>query len=132
MTLRRWFLGSIVATAATAVWSYLYWLTPLARSGAVPRIDNPTVVLGILTHLGLSCLLIATLLRAVVRALPWYSQRVGFVLFAGVAASFWSRTGPSLWLGAPFADQGVAMLHDLGTWLVAGIVLARFITERVR
>ena len=132
MPLRRWFLGSIVATVVVALWSYLFWMTPLAQQGAVPNIENPGAVVRILVHLAISCLLIATLLRAALHALPWYSQRVGFVFLAGFVASVWSRTSPSLWLGAPWPAHGVAMLHDLGSWLLAGLVLARFITERER
>ena len=56
-----------------------------------------------------------------------YGARVGFVLLAGVATAFFVEMASVIWWRMPLVNQLVSALYDVLAWLLAGLVLARYV-----
>jgi hypothetical protein len=95
------------------------------RAGADPM--QPIVFVNGFLHMLITCVVIAWLLGKAVPALPSYGARVGFVLLAGFAATFWGHAGDPIWFFNPWKYHLMAMFYDLVAWGLAGLILARFV-----
>jgi hypothetical protein len=85
-----------------------------------------TFVYGFLHNL-VACLLIGLLLSKAAPALATYGARVGFVLLAGVTTAFFVEIASVIWWRMPLLNQLVSALYDVLAWLLAGLILARFV-----
>lgn len=92
------------------------------------RLDKPggTLAIGFL-HALVAMLLMSLLMRLVGDALGSYGDRVVFVLLAGIVVAFWGRLAGVVWWSLPLPWQVWSAVYDVSTWLVAGLVLARFV-----
>ena len=99
-------------------------LVLIRHAGAQPM--GPMTFVNGFLHMRITCVLIAWLLGRAAPALGSYQARVGFVLLAGFAATFWGQAGDSIWFYGPWRYHLMGMLYDLVAWTLAGIVLARF------
>jgi hypothetical protein len=87
---------------------------------------EPSIFVWGFLHYLVTCLLIGLLLQRVAPALPSYGARVGFVVLAGVAMAFFAEMAEAIWWREPLSRQLVAAGYDVGAWLVAGLVLAKW------
>ncbi len=87
----------------------------------------PGIYLKGFLHMLLSALLIGLLLKSVASSLPGYGQRVGFVLLAALTVGVWANLGKPIWFMHPWHFYLYTLLYDMVAWLLAGLVLARFI-----
>lgn len=71
--------------------------------------------------------LIAWMLALAAPSLPGYSQRVIFVCIAGMTATLLSHGRGMVWFGATADWVFPTAAYDLVGWLIAGLILARFI-----
>lgn len=85
-----------------------------------------TFVAGFL-HEWLVCFLIGLLLLKVAPALPGYGAKVGFVTLAGLTMALFVNVGAIIWWSMPAALQLADAVYNIGAWLLAGLVLARFV-----
>jgi hypothetical protein len=60
-------------------------------------------------------------------ALATYGARVGFVFLAGIATAFFVEMASVIWWRMPLINQLVSALYDILAWLLAGLVLARYV-----
>ncbi|MCB1007661.1 MAG: hypothetical protein KDB94_02080 [Acidobacteria bacterium] len=125
-----YFVPDVVEGEAQETWIERHRRGPLAtvfyrRAGADPM--EPIVFLNGFLHMLITCVVIAWLLGKALPALPTYGARLGFVLLAGFAATFWGHAGDPIWFYNPWKYHLMAMTYDLGAWGLAGLVLARFV-----
>ncbi len=90
-----------------------------------------TFIAGFL-HEWVVCFLIGLLLARVSPALPSYGSRVGFVTLAGFVMALFVDIGAVIWWQMPLALQLADGLYNVVAWLLAGLVLARFVPPGVR
>lgn len=81
-------------------------------------------------HEWLVCFLIGLLLMKAAPALPGYGARVGFVFFAGFVMALFVNLGAVIWWRMPLVFQLADGLYNIAAWLLAGLVLARFVPEQ--
>jgi hypothetical protein len=91
-----------------------------------PPMKSGTFIAGFL-HGWVVCFLIGLLLTMVAPALPDYGSRVAFVVFAGLVMALFVNFGAVIWWSMPLAFQLAEGLYNVVAWLLAGLVLARFI-----
>lgn len=96
-----------------------------------PPMASSTFVAGFL-HEWIVCFLIGLLLLRVAPALPSYGSRVGFVTLAGFVMAVFVDFGAVIWWKMPLAFQLVDGLYNVIVWLLAGLVMARFVPETAR
>lgn len=70
--------------------------------------------------------LLMILLRTVSSTLRTYSSRVIFVLLVSLAASLYFNLSDSIWWHAAWSWSLMQCLYSVVSWLVAGLVLAKF------
>ncbi|MEE8528851.1 MAG: hypothetical protein V3S70_09800 [Gammaproteobacteria bacterium] len=78
-------------------------------------------------HYFLTCLLIGVLMRMVLSSLASYGDKVKFTTLAGVAASFFTNLSDAIWMTAPLDYQIFVGIYDITVWVIAGLVLGKFI-----
>ena len=78
-------------------------------------------------HNFVACFLIGLLLLKASPALATYGARVGFVLPAGVTIAFFVEVAAVIWWRMPLISQIVSALYDVLAWLIAGLILTRFL-----
>ena len=78
-------------------------------------------------HQWVVCFLIGLLLARVAPALPGYGSRVGFVFFAGLVMALFVNLGAVIWWRMPLSFQLAEGLYNVVAWLLAGLVMARFV-----
>lgn len=91
-----------------------------------PPMPPGTYVAGFL-HEWLVCFLIGLLLMRAAPALPSYGARVGFVTFAGLVMALFVNVGAVIWWRMPVALEIADAVYSVVAWLLAGLVLARFV-----
>jgi hypothetical protein len=103
---------------------------PLARVNIVhspgPAMAPSIFVYGFL-HNFVACFLIGLLLLKAAPVLATYGARVGFVLLAGVTTAFFVEIAAVIWWRMPLINQLLSALYDVLAWLIAGLILARFL-----
>lgn len=92
-----------------------------------PPMSGATFAAGFL-HQWVVCFLIGLLLARVAPALPGYGSRVGFVFSAGIVMALFVNLGAVIWWRMPLALQLAEGLYNIVAWLLAGLVMARFVT----
>lgn len=95
------------------------------REGSEPM--RPAVFVMGFVHTLVSVLLLGLLLRLAAPALPGYGARVGFVFLAALTAAVWANLGKPIWYSHPWTFYAYSLVYDVVAWLLAGLVLARFI-----
>ena len=90
-----------------------------------PQMEPSIMATGFVTNL-IVIVLIALLLRRAAPALPTYSDRVKLVAFAGFIAAFFIDGGEIIWWQMPAAWKLYQAGYDVLFWLIAGLILARF------
>jgi hypothetical protein len=96
-----------------------------------PPMAPSTFVAGFL-HEWIVCFLIGLLLLRVAPALPSYGSRVGFVTLAGFVMAVFVDFGAVIWWRMPVALELVDGVYNVVAWLLAGLVMARFVPETAR
>jgi hypothetical protein len=97
----------------------------LRREGR-PMMDPSIMIKGIVLYLFVA-LLMAWLLRLAAPALPSYGSRVKFMALAALTATMLIDLGDAVWWYIPLAWKLHQAAYNFSAWLVAGLVLARFI-----
>ncbi len=93
--------------------------------GAVPQ--SPIVMLAGFAHILITTLMISLLMRLTGDALATYGDRVLFVFLAGVIVAFWARISDVIWWGLGLPWQMYNAIYDVSSWLIAGLILAKFV-----
>jgi hypothetical protein len=70
--------------------------------------------------------LIAMVLGRARASLPGYVSQVSFVTLLGATASLLHEGGETIWWGLPEDWQAAKAAYNVGVWVVAGLVIARF------
>lgn len=81
-------------------------------------------------HMFVGAFLMGLLLRQALPALGTYGARVSFVLLAGLAGATYAHLGAPLWWHQPVRFHALFFVYDVTSWLVAGLVLGRFLRTR--
>ncbi|MGH8494574.1 MAG: hypothetical protein ACREVN_00385 [Gammaproteobacteria bacterium] len=97
----------------------------ISREGR-PVMSGSVLLYGFL-HMLVTAFLLAWLLRMAAPGLTTYGARVGFVTLAGFTASFFTHVGAIVWWSLPPDWFLFAAVYDLTAWIVAGLVLAKFV-----
>lgn len=100
------------------------------REGAAPV--SPGKFLAGFLHMLVSALLMGALLAMAVGVLGSYGSRVTFVLLAGLAGAFRAHLGTPIWQHHPWDLQLLYFFYDVIAWLLAGLILARFVRPEAR
>jgi len=74
--------------------------------------------------------LMALLLRLTAPALPTYGSRVGVVAVTGLIVAANSDWGATVWWHHSAGFAGMSSLYNLLSFLIAGLILARFVRRR--
>jgi hypothetical protein len=114
-----------------AQWRERHGAGPLAllflrREGVEP---SPVVMLNGFAHFWAAALLAAWLLWMARESVPSYWGRVKLVTLAGVFAGFALHLSPSIWWYAPWSFSLYSLWATATAWLLAGMVLARFVRQ---
>jgi len=91
-----------------------------------PVHDVSMMIRGFFLTVGI-CALIALILHRVGPGLGNYTARVGFVTLVGATASLMHDGGETVWWAIPAGWQAAKAAYNVGAWVVAGLVLARFV-----
>jgi hypothetical protein len=81
-------------------------------------------------HMFATCLIGALILRGVLASTNGYGSRVSFVFMVGLAGSFFSNLGKPIWWHQPWPYHLAYFAYDLSSWLLAALILAKFVRER--
>lgn len=103
--------------------------TVIVRQAGAEPVNPVEFALGFL-HNFVTALLLALLLGKALSALPTYGSRVGFILLAGAAATFWSHVSDPIWMAHPWRFHLMSMAYDLVAWAIMGAILARFVKSK--
>ncbi len=130
-----WIPGMTLYAQDTERYNALHEAGPVAMINIVhepgPPMAPATFIAGFL-HEWVVCFLIGLLLLKVAPALPTYGSRVGFVTLAGVVMAVFVDLGAVIWWRMPLAVQIADGLYNVVAWLLAALVMARFIPENSR
>lgn len=92
---------------------------------------SPGVVFGGgFLHMLVSAFLMGLVLQRALPALATYGARVGFVFLAGLAGATYGHLGAPFWWNQPLRFHGLFFVYDVVSWLLVGLVLARFVRGR--
>jgi hypothetical protein len=89
--------------------------------------EDPAILIGGFVLNLVVVALLALILWRVLPALPTYRSRVGFLALLGLTAAIMIDGGSAIWWGLAWQWKVVQGLYDVGAWIVAGLVLAKFI-----
>jgi len=92
----------------------------------------PSTFLAGFLHEWVVCFLIGLLLLRVAPALPTYGSRVGFVTMAGFVMAVFVDLGAVIWWRLPLALELADGVYNVVAWLLAGLVMARFVPETAK
>jgi hypothetical protein len=81
-------------------------------------------------HMFVTAVLAGLFLRAARPAAVSYGSRFNLVLLAGLAGSVFSNLGKPIWWHHPWSYHILYFAYDVTSWLLAALVLAKFIRER--
>ena len=98
------------------------------RQAGAPM-GSPGVMIGGFVHMLFTALMLALLLRVASPALATYGQRVAFIALAGVTATVWIDLAGPIWWYESMVFAIYTGIYDILGFVVAGLVLARFITR---
>lgn len=110
-------------------WEELHTRGPIAMVSVTagrPPEEASVFVKGIVIEIFIAAL-IAWMLSLAAPSLPGYSQRVIFVCIAGLAATLLTHGRGMVWFGATTDWVLPTAAFDFVGWLIAGLILARFI-----
>ena len=110
-------------------WAELHTKGPVAMVSVTPGRppqDPMVFIKGIVNEIFIAAL-IAWMLALAAPSLPGYSQRVIFVCIAGMTATLLTHGRAMVWFGATSDWVIPAATYDIVSWLIAGLILARFI-----
>lgn len=94
-----------------------------------PVMASGTFIAGFL-HEWAVCFLIGLLLMWVSPSLKGYGAKVKFVTAAGVIMALFVDIGAVIWWRMPLSFQLADGFYNVVAWLLAGLVLARFVPDR--
>ena len=98
------------------------------KAGGTPTMQQ-TMAAGFVHMLG-TAFFLALLLQAVQPAAHTYADRLKIVVIAGAIAAFAADMGEPIWWHLPW-DRAIKLaLYDLGSFVIAGVVLAYFVTRQ--
>ena len=110
-------------------WAELHEKGPVAMVSVTagrPAQEPSVFIKGIIIEIFIAAL-IAWMLALAAPSLPGYSQRVIFVCIAGLTATLATHGRGMVWFGAT-ADYVIpTAAYDFVGWLIAGLILAKFI-----
>jgi hypothetical protein len=78
-------------------------------------------------HMFVAALIGGLLLRGTLPTTTGYGSRVTFVLLVGLAGSFFSNLGKPIWWHQPWPYHLAYFAYDLSSWLLAALILAKFV-----
>ena len=88
---------------------------------------QPMILIKGFIHYFVTCLLIGWLMTMVLPSLAGYGDKVKFTAAAGFVASFFTNLSDAIWMSAPITYQTFVGIYDITIWIIAGLVLGRFI-----
>ena len=88
---------------------------------------NMTSMFFSLIHNLFSIVLLALLMFMVRGSLLTYGSRIMFAGLAGLGMAFFSNLTNSIWFFYPWGYALTGLLYDVTIWIVAGLVLGKFI-----
>ena len=91
-----------------------------------PVMDPSIMLNGFLLTL-VTAFLISVLLKRALPALASYTDRVAFVALVGLTAVVMIDFGDAVWWQTPWGWKIYQILYDLVAWVIAGLVLGKFI-----
>ncbi len=97
--------------------------------GGRPLADPSIMIGGFVLNL-VALALIALILQRVASAMPNYGQRVGFVALIGLTAALLCDGGDAVWWQIPWSWKLYQAGYDFSFWLIAGLILARFVEAK--
>jgi hypothetical protein len=101
-------------------------VTLCVRKDGVSANMGPVMIKGFV-HFVVSAFLAALLLRMAAPALPTWGKRVGLLTVAGVFGSVAMQMSPSIWWYAPWGFTLFNMVATVSGWILAALVLAKFV-----
>lgn len=96
------------------------------RHQGMKPMEPKYMIVGIIHEL-IVVILMAMLMKMVVRALPGYWNRAGFAALAGFTASFFSELTNPVWWSHPLPWYLMTGFYYFTCWLIIGFILAAFI-----
>jgi hypothetical protein len=96
------------------------------RTAGAPAMQPSMLLLGYLNYF-VSCLVLAAVLNRVLPALTPYRCRVGISTMIGLIVAVFGSLGNPIWWSQPWPYHLVCALYDVLAWLIAGLILAKFI-----
>ncbi|MDH4030028.1 MAG: hypothetical protein OEU49_04175 [Chromatiales bacterium] len=125
-----WVPGNDLYAEDAELYTRLHEAGPVAMINITQSPGAPmgakTFIFGFL-HEWVVCFLIGLLLVMVSPALDGYGARVGLVTFTGLTMAVFVDLGAVIWWRMPLAFQLVDGLYNVVAWMLAGLVLARFV-----
>jgi hypothetical protein len=97
--------------------------------GGRPLADPSIMIGGFMLNV-VALVLIALILQRVAAALPGYGERVGFVALIGLTAALLIDGGDIAWWQIPWQWKLYQAGYDFSFWLIAGLILARFVEAK--
>jgi len=91
-----------------------------------PVVDTSIMLNGFLLTF-VTALLISMILKRALPALPSYTDRAGFVALVGLTAVVMIDCGDAVWWNTPWGWKIYQIFYDLVAWVIAGLVLAKFV-----
>ena len=108
---------------------------PLASFSVDPDgapMGSPLTLIEGFVHALIASALMALLLVLAAPSLPGYSERLKFVVIAGLFATLWAQPSYSIWFLRSCGATTWYVLYDLGAWLLSGLSLAYFVVPAIR
>ncbi len=103
---------------------------PIARIFYQPDgapVMEPSIFVFHFVHIFVIALLLSFLLAFAGAYAASYRRKVMVVVVAGLAAAIWSNGGEVIWFYSPWAHHLNVMVYDFMAFLLAGLILARFV-----
>jgi hypothetical protein len=96
----------------------------------VHMLADPSIMIGGFVLNLVALVLIALILQRVASAMPGYGQRVGFVALIGLTAALLCDGGDAVWWQIPWSWKLYQAGYDFSFWLIAGLILPRFVEAK--
>jgi hypothetical protein len=91
---------------------------------------DPTIMAGGFALDVVALVLIAIILHRLAPGMPRYADRVKLVALIGLTAALLIDGGDAIWWKIPWEWKLYQAFYDFSFWLIAGLILAKFVGPR--